>query len=227
MLIKILGYIVGLPLLLILGILVVLEAGDVFNYAKSQMYFMMDYLIGFAGMSLLMAATWRWTVRLRTLSHELCHAAVCILFGQKVKDIDVNGDGSGLTTYEAGRIGDIFIALAPYCLPLFTYVALFIDLGFSDEQNKMYFNWAIGATYAWHVICGLTQMGPYQTDIKNESYIVSYTFIAIFCIFNLYVVLLSVQEGILVAFKFLAVHFIEDLPRALSLIATALHITAG
>jgi len=221
---KALGYIIGLPLLIILGMLVFLEAGNVAQFFLEHITQYGLYAMGFAAMAAVMLLTWKLTGRLRTLSHELCHAAVCLCFMQKVRNIDVNADGSGKTTYEAGRIGDIFIALAPYCLPLLTYITMIVECFAGNEKNATYFGIATGATYAWHVVCGISQMKPYQTDIKRETYVISYSFIAIFCIFNLYVVILSIDGGLTGAASFLWTHFIDDMPKVTEIIGKAVSV---
>ena len=64
--------------------------------------------------------------RMKTLVHELKHAVVIVLTGNKLKEISV-GSGEGHVHYEAfkdrGHL-EPFVAMAPYFFPLFSLPVL-------------------------------------------------------------------------------------------------------
>ena len=132
---------------------------------------------------------------LETLSHELTHMVVGILFFKRVKSLKVNSDGSG-EVWHSGKnaFGNTCISLAPYTLPLFTYILLLISLMIADKSMYL-FHIFIGFTFAFHLICFALQTRLKQTDIKKCGYLRSFVFIALFLMFNIAVVLFSIKMG--------------------------------
>ena len=104
------------------------------------------------------------------------------------------------------RFGTVFISLAPYCLPLFTYPLLFLrELG---AANSLYiFDIMIGFTAAFHIGCFRSQIGTHQTDITSVGILRSYLFIFAMWVVNLTILLLSIRYGVIDAFKTLAVEY--------------------
>lgn len=116
----------------------------------------------------------RW---MQTFTHELSHTIVSLMFFRKIHSFYV-AEGSGII-YHSGsrRFGDIFISLAPYCLPYFTF--LFLLLRVVGASNMLYiFDLFIGLTLAFHLTCFISQTRSYQTDIQKHGYARSYLFIA-------------------------------------------------
>jgi len=132
---------------------------------------------------------------LETLSHELTHMVVGILFFKRVKSLKVNSDGSG-EVWHSGKnaFGNTCISLAPYTLPLFTYILLLISLMIAAKSMYL-FHIFIGFSFAFHLLCFALQTRLNQTDIKKWGYLRSFVFIALFLMFNVAVVLLSVKMG--------------------------------
>jgi hypothetical protein len=129
-----------------------------------------------------------------TQTHEWLHTIVALLFGQKIHAVNA-GEKEGVM-YHSGRFSrNIFISLAPYCLPLYTYAFCLLRL-LSDRQTLYIFDLLIGLTLAFHLSVFLKQAKPYQTDIKEFGYLTSYTFIAAFLFFNITIVLLTVKTGL-------------------------------
>lgn len=146
----------------------------------------------------------------RTFSHELSHTIVGMMFFRKIHSFEA-GVGSGVMSHSGGlRFGTIFISLAPYCLPIFTYLFLFLrELG---ATSSLYiFDIIIGVTTAFHIGCFRRQIGLHQTDITSVGAFRSALFIVAMWIVNLSVLLLSIRMGVLKAFKTLAVEYYEDL----------------
>ena len=147
---------------------------------------------------------------LRTFSHELSHTVVGLMFLRKIHSFEA-GQGEGVISHSGGlRFGTIFISLAPYCLPLFTYMLLFMrELG---ATSSLYiFDIMIGITLAFHIGCFRRQIGTHQTDITSVGVFKSYLFILAMWIVNLTIILLSIRIGVLSAFKSLAIDYWNDL----------------
>lgn len=140
---------------------------------------------------------------MRTFSHELSHTIVGMMFLRKIHSFEA-GVGTGVMSHSGGlRFGDTFISLAPYCLPIFTYLLLFLrELG---APSSLYiFDIMIGVTVAFHIGCFRRQTGRHQTDITGIGITRSYLFIITMWVINLAVLLLSIRMGVLDAFKSLA-----------------------
>lgn len=146
---------------------------------------------------------------LRTFSHELSHTIVGMMFLRKIHSFEAN-IGEGEMSHSGGlRFGAIFISLAPYCLPIFTYLLLFLrELG---AQNSLYiFDIMIGFTAAFHIGCFRRQIGRHQTDITSIGILRSYLFIFAMWTVNLTILLLSIRYGVIDAFKTLAINYYEQ-----------------
>ena len=169
-------------------------------YSHWEMY--RWFLIGVGSYFLLhffriIARNERW---LQTFSHELSHTVVSMLFLRRIHSFSAT-TGEGAITH-SGRIqfGQIFIALAPYCLPIFTYALLFLRL--LGAQKSLYiFDIMIGFTFAFHLLCFWRQTGSHQTDIRSVGYLRAYLFLIWAWIFNLTIIALSLRMGIVEAFK--------------------------
>ena len=131
---------------------------------------------------------------LETLSHELTHMAVGLLFFKRVKSLKVNSDGSGEVWHSGNGIGSTCISLAPYTFPLFTYILLLFSLMIADNSMWL-FHTFIGFSFAFHILCFAKQTRLNQTDITKWGYLRSFVFIALFLMFNVAVVLLTIKMG--------------------------------
>lgn len=135
---------------------------------------------------------------LQTLSHESSHAVVGMMFLHKIHSLNTT-DSRGGVIYHSGNVGNLFISLAPYCLPVVTYVMMFLRL-LGDAQMFYIFDLIIGFTLAFYVVCFWRQTRPYQTDIINIGYLRSTLFILTAWLFNATMILLTVRVGIYEAF---------------------------
>ena len=59
---------------------------------------------------------------IRVFSHEINHAIVSLLLFKKVHSFHVESDHGVVYHTAGGRFSSVLISLAPYCLPLYTYV---------------------------------------------------------------------------------------------------------
>jgi len=127
-------------------------------------------------------------------THEWLHTIVALMFGQKIHSVSA-GEGEGMM-YHSGRFSrNIFISLAPYCLPIYSYAFCILRL-LSAKQTLYIFDLLIGFTLAFHIVSFKKQIKPYQTDIQEFGLTTSYIFIAAFLFFNVTIILLTIKNGI-------------------------------
>lgn len=131
---------------------------------------------------------------LETASHELTHMFMCLLFFKRVQSLKVSAEGSGEVWHSGNGLGHLFIALAPYSLPIFTFIVLIFSIWGSAESMHVY-HLLIGFTLAFHIVCFATQTSLRQTDITSQGVVRSFLYITLFLMFNLAIVLLSVKMG--------------------------------
>ena len=135
---------------------------------------------------------------IRIFTHELTHTVVCLMFFRKIHAFSVSHEG-GAVQHSGGSRGDIFISLAPYCLPIYSFAFAIIRL-MSSESSLFIFDILIGLTLAFHIICYAKETRPKQTDIKRSGYLRSLLFIPTALFFNLSILLLTVSSDFGVAF---------------------------
>lgn len=146
---------------------------------------------------------------LQTFSHELSHAIVSLMFFRKIHSLHVD-ERSGVVWHSDGGIGDIFITLAPYCLPIFTYMFLLLRI-IGDSKMLYVFDIFIGFTFAFHCFCFWRQTRLYQTDIQKYGAIRSFSFIATALLFNITIIFLSIRKGIVGSFLYLFPLYWKDI----------------
>lgn len=128
-----------------------------------------------------------------TFSHELTHTIVSILLFRKIHSFQA-GMGTGEISTSGNSNTLVFVDLAPYCLPIFTYLLLAIRMMLAKDM-LMYYDVLIGLSVGFHVYCFKTQTGSYQTDINKHPLYFSYIYIATALLFNLCVILVSYWNG--------------------------------
>ena len=130
---------------------------------------------------------------IRVFTHELTHAIVGTMFFRKIISFNATRT-SGVVFHSKGMVGDIFIALAPYCLPIYTFAFLLLRL-IGDESWFFVFDIIIGFTLALHINCYIMETRPRQTDLKNTGYFRSAMFLPTAWILNLSIIMLSIPDG--------------------------------
>ena len=124
-----------------------------------------------------------------TFTHELTHTLIAILFFRKIHSFEAkNNSGQIMTSGNDNTL--VFVDLAPYCLPIYTFILLAIrSICYSP------FLWCIdiiiGISIAFHINTFKKQIGNYQTDINKRPLYFSYTYITTALLFNLCVVIVS------------------------------------
>jgi hypothetical protein len=144
-----------------------------------------------------------------TQTHEWTHTIVALMFGQKIHSVSA-GEGEGVV-YHSGRFSrNIFISLAPYCLPVYSYAFCVLRL-LSAKRTLHIFDLLIGFTLVFHLVAFKKQTKSYQPDIREFGLPVSYIFIAAFLFFNLTIILLTIRTGIGSAFIYQAEQYLKNL----------------
>lgn len=128
---------------------------------------------------------------LKTHSHEYNHFIVSLLFFKKMHSFH-SEERSGVIYHEAGGpVSGPCISLAPYCLPLLTYLLLIVAAGMKPEVLWIA-NIIIGISVAFYVHCFRVQTGSYEPDInKYRPRFFPYWFIFVFLVFNATVIIYS------------------------------------
>jgi hypothetical protein len=126
---------------------------------------------------------------LEVFSHELTHTVVSIMLLRKVHSFRA-GDRDGEVSTSGASSTRIFVTLAPYCLPIFTYFFLFFRPLIKSDGLWIY-DIFLGVTIAFHAICFKTQTGNYQPDIRRFPLPFSYLYIFTALLFNINTILVS------------------------------------
>ena len=112
-------------------------------------------------------------LRLYVFGHELMHAVALWLSGGHVKAFKVSKQGGHVT----GTKTNVFIALAPYLIPVYSVVVtlLYFILGwFMDVQTyRLWWYGALGATLAFHVVFTVEMVKTQQPDLLQNGRLVS------------------------------------------------------
>lgn len=124
-----------------------------------------------------------------TFSHELTHTIVSLLLFREIHSFQA-GRGTGEIYTSGNRNTLVFVDLAPYCLPIFTYLLLAIRMMMAKDM-LMYYDVLVGLSIGFHAYCFRTQTGSYQTDINKHPLYFSYLYIVTALLFNLLVIIVS------------------------------------
>lgn len=118
-------------------------------------------------------------MRTYVFGHELTHALAALMMGAKVHGFKVAKDGGHVELSKS----NFLVALAPYCVPLYTLLALvlFWAAGFwwPVERWRMEFLALVGATLAFHVSLTAHAVRQKQPDIHQTGVLFSAVFIAL------------------------------------------------
>lgn len=131
-----------------------------------------------------------------TFTHEFAHMIVGLLFGKKIVSFYAGSSDGGVIKLN-GKL-NIFIILAPYCLPTLTYLFLLLPLITHLPDWYMGF---VGLSLAFHLHAFKRQTRADQSDIQRNGVVLSMLFIFTFLMFNLAVTIYSVNFNLLIAFK--------------------------
>lgn len=130
------------------------------------------FLVGFASYGLIHFLLFK-PLRTYVFGHELTHALAAVLIGGKVKKFKVSKHGGSVHLTKT----NLFVALAPYCIPLYT---LFVLVGFTAvgwfwpvDRYMGAFVYAMGFTLAFHLFLTADAMMQGQPDITQSGVFLS------------------------------------------------------
>ena len=98
-------------------------------------------------------------------THELTHTLVALAFFRRIEEFLVSRRKCHVY-YQKSRIGHLPITLAPYCIPIFTFM-LFPFRYFGAEKYMFAFDMMIAFTYAFHVHSFIKYTRYTQSDIEG------------------------------------------------------------
>ena len=125
-----------------------------------------------------------------TFSHELTHIVVALLLFRKVHSFHAE-EGSGVV-YTSGQSNNMIVpmALAPYCLPIYTFLLLSVRC-LMNFHGMWIYDIIIGVSLSFHVNCFIHQTGKYQTDINQYPLLFSYLFINVARLINVCIIVVA------------------------------------
>lgn len=130
-------------------------------------------------------------------SHELTHTLVALLFFRKIHEFVVKGREC-YARYDNRGIGYVPITLAPYCIPIYTFM-IFPFRFAGDAHYMIVFDALIAFTYAFHINAFIKQTRPTQDDIENCGLARSVAFISLAHLAVLSLILATPKGGVLKA----------------------------
>jgi len=128
--------------------------------------------------------------------HELTHYLFALLFFRRVSSFKAYSRYGGEINLYGGNFA---IALAPYFFPVFTIFFMLLKLVIIDEL-KIYTDFFIGFTYAFHIVLILKDFNLSQPDVKYTGRFFSVIFVvfANFIIFSSILIISGKGYGFLV-----------------------------
>ena len=157
---------------------------------------------------------------IRIFSHELNHAVVSLMLFKKVHSFHVEETG-GTVYFTAGRrFSTVLITMAPYCLPLFSYVLLIIRSAVLPGLTWIV-DILLGITVGFYASVFKEQIGPHQPDITQYRHrLFPYLFIFTFILFNFCIIIHSLfpSKNVFIAFADTFVGYWENIVRLVGLL---------
>lgn len=122
----------------------------------------------------------RRPISLYVFGHELTHALAAMVSGYKVKSLYVSEKGGEVQLSNT----NVVVALAPYCLPLYTMLVvglyLFVNRYAGFPTPPVWFGVGVGATLAFHFALTVYALRQHQPDLHHAG--VYFSLVAIlFC----------------------------------------------
>jgi len=136
---------------------------------------------------------------LYVFGHEFTHALWIWLFGGRVKRIKVASRGGHVISNKT----NFLIALAPYFFPFYAAVVVLVyALGqwvWGWASDSVWFHFALGFAYAFHVTLTFEILRTRQSDITSQGYLFSATiiFLGNACVLLLGIPLVTSQVSLL------------------------------
>ncbi len=141
-------------------------------------------IVAFAIIHSLVKKNMKW---FESFSHELSHIVVGLLFLRRIHSFHVEESTGSVSTSGRHEVASAPRALAPYCLPIFTYLLLSVRC-LIDVHGLWIYDILIGMTICFHFFCFKNQTGSYQTDINRFPLSFSYLYIITALLINFCVI---------------------------------------
>ena len=111
--------------------------------------------------------------------HELTHAAAALLSGYKVKSLFVSEKGGEVELSDS----NVFVALAPYCVPLYTGIVLLL-YGLVKQyaalsSPPLWVGFFVGLTLSFHVALTVHSLRQNQPDLRHAGTLFSLVMIVL------------------------------------------------
>ena len=199
------GYVLAcivLGALLVIAIAVLVKTFNMETRSVARIRLHRNLAIGFASFFVLFLIprvrnNTRWMM---SFTHEFTHLIFALLFFRKIHRFKVD-DKDSHVSFSGGWYGYIPIALAPYCVPIFTLALLPWRFTTGNAVFLTVIDLLIGFSYAFHVCCWVKQIRLHQTDIIGPGVVRSLLVIAVFQILNFCLVVLTPSSGVVLAIK--------------------------
>ena len=150
-------------------------------------------------------------VRAYVLGHELTHALWGLLFGARPSDVRVSESGGSVKLTKSNMV----ITLAPYFFPFYSFIVILVALVTYAFLRPLPFlplwMFAIGFTWAFHVLFTLETLSHRQPDVKLYGRIFSW---AVIFLVNLAIVLVWLAVTTPFSFSSLYVSLAERITSA-------------
>ena len=194
------GYVLAcivLGALLVIAIAVLVKTFNMETRSVARIRLHRNLAIGFASFFVLFLIprvrnNTRWMM---SFTHEFTHLIFALLFFRKIHRFKVD-DKDSHVSFSGGWYGYIPIALAPYCVPIFTLALLPWRFTTGNAVFLTVIDLLIGFSYAFHVCCWVKQIRLHQTDIIGPGVVRSLLVIAVFQILNFCLVVLTPSSGV-------------------------------
>ena len=158
--------------------------------SKALRSVMLWFLAGGIAYYLVFGLVWRkYRNLIHTTIHEWLHAFMCMIMFRDVVSVQSTSDQGGVM-YHRGD-ANIFIALAPYTLPILTYLTLIIASVMPSAVKWPYI--LVGFTFFLHMHAFKRQTRLDQPDLQESGIYRSVVFIATFLPMNIAICLYALK----------------------------------
>jgi len=110
---------------------------------------------------------------LYVFGHELTHVLAAWVSGYRVRSLKVSSSGGEVVTSDT----NLFVALAPYCVPLYTILAVALIIlarpPVPSPSESMAGAFAIGFTFAFHAALTFHALRQNQPDLRPAGVLLS------------------------------------------------------
>lgn len=159
--------------------------------SKALRSVMLWFLAGGVAYYLVFGLVWRkYRNLIHTTIHEWLHAFMCMIMFRDVVSVQSTSDQGGVM-YHRGD-ANIFIALAPYTLPILTYLTLIIASVMPSAVKWPYI--LVGFTFFLHMHAFKRQTRLDQPDLQESGIYRSVVFIATFLPMNIAICLYALKN---------------------------------